>query len=117
MNTFKPNDESLRFDRIVSVEMFEHMRNWEELLTRVSAYLKPSGLVFIHVFAHKTYPYSFDVVDDSDWMSATFFSGGMMPCHDLMSRLKLSTLKEIERWQINGNHYARTLEDWLIKHY
>lgn len=82
------------FDRVVSVEMFEHMRNWEELLRRISTWLKSDGLLFLHVFAHKLHPYSFEVRDETDWMSRFFFSGGMMPSHDLLSKLTLSNLTE-----------------------
>jgi cyclopropane-fatty-acyl-phospholipid synthase len=82
MNDFKPPEGTKQFDRVVTVEMFEHMRNWETLLNKVSTWLKPEGMMFIHVFAHKTMPYPFDDNGDSDWMSRFFFSGGMMPSHD-----------------------------------
>jgi cyclopropane-fatty-acyl-phospholipid synthase len=101
-----------RFDRIVSVEMFEHMRNWEALLERAAGWLVPDGRLFLHVFAHRSFAYPFEVRDASDWMSATFFSGGMMPCVDLADRL--NTPFEVEqRWLVPGTHYARTSEDWL----
>jgi len=109
MNEFAPAG---RFDRVVSVEMFEHMRNWEELLTRVSGWMKPEGRLFLHVFAHQRYAYPFEVQDDSDWMSEHFFSGGMMPCPDLVDRLD-TPLEVEERWVVPGTHYARTSEDWL----
>ncbi len=101
-----------RFDRVVSVEMFEHMRNWEELLRRVAGWLRPDGRFFLHVFAHQRYAYAFEARDESDWMSRTFFSGGMMPCHDLLERLELPFESEA-RWVVPGTHYARTSEAWL----
>jgi cyclopropane fatty-acyl-phospholipid synthase-like methyltransferase len=66
MNEFKADKE---FDRVVTVEMFEHMRNWEKLFTRIAGWMRPDGLMFMHVFAHKSYPYAFEVTGDSDWMS------------------------------------------------
>jgi cyclopropane-fatty-acyl-phospholipid synthase len=109
MNDF---ETSQRFDRVVSVEMFEHMRNWEALLGRVAGCLNPEGRIFLHVFAHKQYAYPFEVRDPSDWMSQHFFSGGMMPCADLLERLEIP-LEVEERWVVPGTHYARTAEDWL----
>jgi cyclopropane-fatty-acyl-phospholipid synthase len=101
-----------RFDRVVSVEMFEHMRNWEELLARVATWLKGDGRVFLHVFAHRRFAYPFEVRGDSDWMGQHFFTGGMMPSHDLIDRLDVPF--EVERrWAVPGVHYARTSEDWL----
>jgi cyclopropane-fatty-acyl-phospholipid synthase len=100
------------FDRIVSVEMFEHMRNWEALLARAARWLAPDGRLFLHVFAHRAFAYPFEVRDASDWMSAHFFSGGMMPSADLVDHLR--TPFELEqRWLVPGTHYARTSEDWL----
>jgi len=109
MNNFSTD---ARFDRVVSVEMFEHMRNWEKLLGRVRGWLRPSGRVFLHVFAHQHYAYPFEVKDESDWMSKYFFTGGMMPCTDLIHHLDIPF--EIEqKWDVSGTHYARTSEDWL----
>ncbi|MFT5154701.1 MAG: cyclopropane-fatty-acyl-phospholipid synthase, partial [Planctomycetota bacterium] len=109
MNSFHPEPG---FDRVVSVEMFEHMRNWEELLRRVHKALKPDGLAFIHVFAHKQFAYPFEARDESDWMSRHFFTGGMMPSVEMIDSLCIPF--EIEnRWPVNGTHYARTSEDWL----
>ena len=71
------------FDRVVSVEMFEHVANWRALLTRVRGWLKPDGRLFIHVFTHRTTPYRFDVDDEADWIARHFFSGGVMPSHGL----------------------------------
>jgi cyclopropane-fatty-acyl-phospholipid synthase len=109
MNRF---EAGRRFDRIVSVEMFEHMRNWEALLARTAGWLRPEGRLFLHVFAHRTLAYPFEVRDASDWMSAHFFSGGMMPSADLIEHL--ATPFRLEgRWLVPGTHYARTSEDWL----
>ena len=101
-----------RFDRVVSVEMFEHMRNWEEMLRRVRTWLKEDGRAFIHVFSHREYAYPFEAKDDSDWMSQYFFTGGMMPSDDLMTRLDES-MQVDEHWVVNGRHYAQTAEHWL----
>jgi len=114
MNELDPADHvgpDLRFDRVVSVEMFEHMRNWESLLERVSRWIQPNGRVFLHVFAHARYAYPFEVRDESDWMSHTFFTGGMMPSHDLLDHLDVP-FEVQERWAVDGRHYARTADDW-----
>jgi cyclopropane-fatty-acyl-phospholipid synthase len=109
MNTFEAPGT---YDRVVSVEMFEHMRNWESLLGRVRRWLRDDGRVFLHVFAHRSYAYPFEVKDESDWMSRYFFSGGMMPSHDLIDHLEVPF--EVDaRWAVNGSHYARTSEHWL----
>jgi len=109
MNRF---EAGRRFDRIVSVEMFEHMRNWEALLGRAAGWLRPDGRLFLHVFAHARFAYPFEVRDASDWMSAHFFSGGMMPSADLVEHLRTPLTVE-QRWLVPGTHYARTSEDWL----
>jgi cyclopropane-fatty-acyl-phospholipid synthase len=101
-----------RFDRIVSVEMFEHMRNWEELMGRAARWLRPDGRLFLHVFAHARYAYPFEERGEADWMSRYFFSGGMMPSHDLPDRLEVPFETE-QRWAVPGEHYARTSEDWV----
>lgn len=112
MNEFEGLGDDRRVDRIVSVEMFEHMRNWEQLMERAAGWLKPDGKLFLHVFAHARGAYPFEVRDESDWMSQYFFTGGMMPSFDLVDHLQ--TPFEIdERWAVNGNHYARTSEDWV----
>lgn len=108
MNTFEAPGT---FDRVVSVEMFEHMRNWEALLGKVATWLRPDGRVFLHVFAHQRFAYPFDVKSDTDWMSQHFFSGGMMPSHDLLDHLD-TPFEVDERWAVSGEHYARTSEDW-----
>ena len=113
MNTFEGpgEDPGGSFDRVVSVEMFEHMRNWEALLGKVAGWLRPDGRVFLHVFAHKQYAYPFEVKSDTDWMSQHFFSGGMMPSHDMLDHLD-TPFEVDERWAVSGEHYALTSEDW-----
>lgn len=107
--------EELRFDRIVSVEMFEHMRDWRTLLGRARKWIKEDGRVFIHVFTHRTLNYPFDVKDATDWMSQYFFSGGMMPADDLL--VKLSEEPDVafaveEHSVVSGRHYSRTAKLW-----
>jgi cyclopropane-fatty-acyl-phospholipid synthase len=101
-----------RFDRVVSVEMFEHMSNWRRLLMRVRDWLQPDGRLFIHVFSHATAPYRFDVEDKADWIAQHFFAGGIMPSHDLIRAYP--DLFEVEGdWRWSGVHYQKTALDWL----
>ena len=101
-----------RFDRIVSVEMFEHMSNWRALLTRARACLKPDGRMFLHVFTHRSRSYRFDTSDKADWIAQHFFTGGVMPAQDLAGRFP--DLFEVENeWRWSGAHYQRTALDWL----
>ncbi|WP_269713305.1 SAM-dependent methyltransferase [Caulobacter sp. NIBR2454] len=109
MNDF---DIAEYFDRIVSVEMFEHMANWRLLLTRARSWLKPDGRMFIHVFTHATTPYRFEVSDRSDFIAQHFFTGGVMPSHRLIRQFP--DLFEVEEeWRWSGVHYQRTADDWL----
>lgn len=101
-----------QFDRVISVEMFEHMRNWRRLFMQVYDWLLPSGRFFLHTFVHRSVPYAFEVHDASDWMSRYFFSGGMMPTEELAVRLQ-GRLQLLQRWRWSGRHYQRTAEAWL----
>ena len=104
-----------RFDRIVSVEMFEHMANWRALLGRARGWLRPDGKLFIHVFSHRTTPYRFEVKDSSDWIAQYFFTGGIMPSHGLIGRFDdLFELEADARW--SGAQYQRTALDWLANY-
>jgi cyclopropane-fatty-acyl-phospholipid synthase len=109
MNVF---DTDRRFDRIVSVEMFEHMANWRALLTKARTWLTPEGRMFIHVFSHRTTPYRFEVSDTSDFIAQHFFTGGVMPSHNLMRQYADLFVVEQE-WRWSGAHYEKTARQWL----
>lgn len=99
------------FDRIVSVEMFEHVRNHRKLMNRISNWLKPDGKLFVHIFCHRDLTYKFQDEGESDWMSRYFFSGGIMPGEDLLTRYD-EDLELANKWIWNGKHYQKTCEAW-----
>ena len=109
INHFSPSES---FDRIVSVEMLEHVRNHSLLFERIAHWLKPEGRFFAHVFCHRTLCYPYEDRGDGDWMSRHFFTGGMMPSYDLFSRYD-GHLSVVERWWLDGTHYQKTSESWL----
>jgi cyclopropane-fatty-acyl-phospholipid synthase len=109
MNRFEAPGQ---FDRVVSVEMLEHMRNWDEIFRRIHSWLLPGGRFFMHVFVHRSVPYAFEVKDESDWMSQFFFTGGMMPSDDMAVHFQ-NHLQMVRRWRWDGTHYEKTSNAWL----
>jgi len=111
MNSFQADDV---YDRIVSIEMFEHMRNYEALLKNIATWLSEDGLLFVHIFSHKDFAYTYNAEEQDEWMAKYFFTGGVMPSHELLTRFD-KHLKVQRTWKVIGTHYQKTLEAWLEK--
>ena len=109
MNVFQTEK---KFDRVVSVEMFEHMKNYDILLNKISNWLKDNGKLFVHIFTHKNFSYHFETEGKNDWMGKYFFTGGIMPSHNLLDHFN-NHLKIVKNWIVDGTHYHRTAESWL----
>ena len=105
-----------KFDRIVSIEMFEHLRNYKLILNSLNSLLKPDGRLFVHIFCHKELTYFYEIKNSYDWMTKYFFEGGIMPSQDIFKYFD-DELEVINQWDVNGNHYAKTCKAWLNNHY
>ena len=111
MNDFETEN---KYDRVVSIEMFEHMRNYKKLLSKISSWLHDDGKLFIHIFTHQSVVYPFENQGEADWMAREFFSGGMMPSHDLLLHFQNDLIIE-DVWRMSGTHYEKTSLAWVDK--
>lgn len=109
INTFTTDE---KFDRVVSIEMFEHLKNYELLFERISTWLVPTGKLFVHIFSHKKFAYHYVNVDGNDWLTEYFFTGGMMPAENLFTYFQRHLLLK-KQWRLNGSHYQKTCAAWL----
>ena len=101
------------FDRIVSVEMLEHARNYESLFKRISSWMHDDAKMFVHVFSHRRFAYGYDASNPKEWMAREFFTGGIMPSHDLLPSFN-DHLTKLDSWYLDGTHYQKTSEAWLM---
>ena len=111
MNDFETENN---YDRVVSIEMFEHMRNYKKLLSKISSWLNDDGKLFIHIFTHQSVVYPFENQGEADWMAREFFSGGMMPSHDLLLHFQDDLIID-DVWSMLGTHYEKTSLAWVNK--